>query len=180
MAECRNTTQRSLCYFGCARHRQNHVDAKCDDGFGYAAHLEVSQEKATARATQDSRHAFSARCGALARGRQCRKKPDARRCHSPHVEAKKEGTGPAGWFEKQLTKGRCLVMLDGLDEVSNAALLSKVVEWVQQQINNHGNNRFIITSRPFGYRDNPLQSVSVLGARPFPANKCGVLCATGI
>jgi NACHT domain/Sulfatase-modifying factor enzyme 1 len=80
-------------------------------------------------------------------------------------------TGPPAWFEKQLKKGRCLVMLDGLDEVSDLAVRRKVVAWVQKQIRAHGNNRFILTSRPYGYRDNPLEDVSVLEVRPFSSEQ---------
>ena len=72
-----------------------------------------------------------------------------------------------GWFESQLAKGRCLVMLDGLDEVADLETRRKVVEWVEQQMITHARNRFIITSRPFGYRSTPLSGVTVLEVRPF-------------
>jgi NACHT domain len=57
---------------------------------------------------------------------------------------------PAGWVERQLGKGRCLVLLDGLDEVADATQRRQLAEWVQQQMRAYGNNRFVLTSRPFG------------------------------
>lgn len=76
---------------------------------------------------------------------------------------------PAGWFEGYLSRGRCLILLDGLDEVADADLRRQVVAWVQKQMAAYGQNRFVVTSRPFGYRDNPLAGVTVLEVRPFTA-----------
>jgi energy-coupling factor transporter ATP-binding protein EcfA2 len=81
---------------------------------------------------------------------------------------KSEGPAPPpDWFERQLEYGRCLVMLDGLDEVADPAIRQKVVNWVEQKMQAHGRNRFVLTSRPFGYRTNPLSGVTVLGVQPF-------------
>lgn len=74
---------------------------------------------------------------------------------------------PPDWLDGRLQKGRCLVMLDGLDEIADADLRRKVVAWVDRQMAHHKNNQFVITSRPFGYRLNPLQDVVVLEVRPF-------------
>lgn len=74
---------------------------------------------------------------------------------------------PADWFEAALQRGQCLVMLDGLDEVADAAMRQHVVDWVQRQIQRYGKNRFLISSRPFGYYSNPLQQVTLLDVRPF-------------
>ncbi len=78
---------------------------------------------------------------------------------------------PAGWFGRELARGRCLVMLDGLDEVADATLRKKVAEWVETQMQAFGANRFLVTSRPFGYRSNPLNQVTVLEVRPFSADQ---------
>jgi YVTN family beta-propeller protein len=78
-----------------------------------------------------------------------------------------EGPPPQGWFERCLEAGECLVMLDGLDEVADPKVCKHVVVWVERQMQLYGNNRFLITSRPFGYRDNPLAGVSVLEVRSF-------------
>lgn len=76
---------------------------------------------------------------------------------------------PPGWFEGLLSSGRCLILLDGLDEVADPTTRRKVVNWVEKQMQAHGRNAFVITSRPFGYRDNPLSGVTVLDVRPFTA-----------
>lgn len=84
-----------------------------------------------------------------------------------HLKRWEQPDPPAGWVKRQLERGRCLVMLDGLDEVADPQIRGEVVNWVQMQIVAHGQNRFIITSRPFGFRSNPLSRVAVLEVRPF-------------
>ncbi|HEU5227356.1 MAG TPA: NACHT domain-containing protein [Ktedonobacteraceae bacterium] len=54
----------------------------------------------------------------------------------------------AGWIHHQLRKGKCLVLLDGLDEIADGEEHRQVIVWLQQQIGAYGNNRFLITSRP--------------------------------
>jgi energy-coupling factor transporter ATP-binding protein EcfA2 len=85
--------------------------------------------------------------------------------------AKWEMSAPPGWLEAQLGKGRCLVMLDGLDEVADLETRKTVVEWVEKQMVTHSENRFVIASRPFGYRSNPLSGVTVLEVRPFTSDQ---------
>ncbi|MGD9212288.1 MAG: NACHT domain-containing protein, partial [Desulfobacteraceae bacterium] len=85
--------------------------------------------------------------------------------------SKEELKTPSGWFEKQLKKGRCLVMLDGLDEVADPQNRQKVANWVEKQMTIHADNRFIITSRPFGYKSNPLNGVTVLEVKPFSSDQ---------
>ncbi len=74
---------------------------------------------------------------------------------------------PNSWFEEQLKKGQCLIMLDGLDEVADGQLRQRVVVWVDRQIEAYANNQFVITSRPFGYRSNPLRKGLILETQPF-------------
>ena len=74
---------------------------------------------------------------------------------------------PAGWLEKQLENGKCLVMFDGLDEVADTQVRKLVVAWVEQCMGAYGKNRFIVSSRPHGYKSNPLGNVTVLLVRPF-------------
>lgn len=74
---------------------------------------------------------------------------------------------PAEWLQTRLEKGECLVMLDGLDEVADAPTRRQVVAWVERQIGLYRGNQFIVTSRPFGYRSNPLDDVTVLEVYPF-------------
>jgi energy-coupling factor transporter ATP-binding protein EcfA2 len=69
---------------------------------------------------------------------------------------------PLGWIQRQLLKGECLVCLDGLDEVVDEQSRQQMADWVQQQMYVYNKNRFLVTSRPFGYKSNPLNSVAVL------------------
>jgi hypothetical protein len=73
---------------------------------------------------------------------------------------------PTGWIEHRLARGQCLILLDGLDEVADAAQRLQTVIWVERQMKNHGNNHFVLTSRPFGYRENPLAGVTILEVQP--------------
>ncbi len=74
---------------------------------------------------------------------------------------------PMGWIEHRLAHGQCLILLDGLDEVADATERQQTVSWVERQMRNHSNNRFVLTSRPFGYRENPLAcSVAILEVQP--------------
>lgn len=74
---------------------------------------------------------------------------------------------PSGWIEQQLARGRCLVLLDGLDEIADATQRRSVIQWVEQQMVSYAGNRFVVTSRPYGYRSNPLSSVTALEVQPF-------------
>lgn len=74
---------------------------------------------------------------------------------------------PPNWIERHLNKGHCLILLDGLDEVADPQVRQQVGEWVRQQMLIYPQNRFVITSRPFGYRTNPLEKMMVLEVQPF-------------
>ena len=41
---------------------------------------------------------------------------------------------PEGWFKQHLSKGCCLIMLDGLDEVADPEVRMAVVTWVERQM----------------------------------------------
>ena len=69
---------------------------------------------------------------------------------------------PPQWFERQLAAGKCVVMLDGLDEVAELAQRQQVVAWADRQTAAHAVDRFIVTSRPFGFLSTPLDRVLVL------------------
>lgn len=88
-----------------------------------------------------------------------------------YMKEKRQIDVPATWFDAQLRANRCLVMLDGLDEVADPETRKKVAVWADHQMSVHGGNRFIITSRPHGYRDNPLNGVNVLDVRPFTSEQ---------
>jgi hypothetical protein len=74
---------------------------------------------------------------------------------------------PAAWFKGKLDDGRCLVLLDGLDEVASQDVRQKVVTWVENQIKAFPRNRFLISSRPHGYRSSPVSGVTLLEIQPF-------------
>lgn len=56
-----------------------------------------------------------------------------------------------GWLEQ----GNCLILLDGLDEVTDRTLRLKVADYVAQFIDHYGRrgNRFGLSARPQGYAD---------------------------
>jgi NACHT domain len=78
---------------------------------------------------------------------------------------------PPGWWEEQLRRGACLVLLDGLDEVARDEDRRVVADWIERQIAAYPNNDFVVTSRPHGYRAAVISSALVLQARPFTAEQ---------
>src|SRR6266566_434716 len=74
---------------------------------------------------------------------------------------------PPNWIERRLKRGHCLVLLDGLDEVADPETRQCIVKWVREQMVAYGRNRFILTSRPFGYSSNPISGLNVLEVQPF-------------
>jgi hypothetical protein len=63
---------------------------------------------------------------------------------------------PAGWFEQQLRAGRCIVLLDGMDEVPTPEDRQAIAAWIDSQISTYNQALFVITSRPGGYKEAPL------------------------
>lgn len=61
-------------------------------------------------------------------------------------------------FSRTLEQGRALLLLDGLDEVLNAATRTWVAEQVSHLVRRHSaaGNGWVVTSRIFGYREAPL------------------------
>ena len=75
---------------------------------------------------------------------------------------------PPHWFEEKLNQGKCLVMLDGLDEVADENQRHQVSRWVDTQMRAYPKTFFILTSRPFGYQNAELENVGiVLGVQNF-------------
>ncbi|POM27436.1 NACHT domain protein [Actinomadura rubteroloni] len=77
------------------------------------------------------------------------------------------GRIPAPWLARRLDAGRCLVMLDGLDEVADDADRRRVVTWVRAQIARHPRSTFVVTSRPHGYTSNRIPNADVLQVQRF-------------
>ncbi|MGW4911365.1 NACHT domain-containing protein [Streptomyces sp. NPDC004270] len=78
-----------------------------------------------------------------------------------------EPSEPAGWFEQQLKDGRCLVLLDGLDEVAREEDRRHVSAWAERQIERYERNDFVLTSRPHGYKTAQLNRARVLQVQRF-------------
>jgi hypothetical protein len=74
---------------------------------------------------------------------------------------------PSLWFERQLDRGRCLVLLDGLDEVAQADQREAMSQWIDQQLVNYPKSRFVLTSRPKGYEAAPLKRGHVVEVQSF-------------
>jgi hypothetical protein len=75
---------------------------------------------------------------------------------------------PPSWFHTKLQRNRCLVMLDGLDEVADEPQRNQVSRWINQQMLDYADSAFILTSRPFGFKNAPLERVGiVLEVQPF-------------
>jgi len=74
---------------------------------------------------------------------------------------------PKDWFAKKLKHGRCLILLDGLDEIADESERQKVSQWVDRQLYEYKEAAFILTSRPLGYEHAKLQEdVQVLEVEP--------------
>jgi energy-coupling factor transporter ATP-binding protein EcfA2 len=73
------------------------------------------------------------------------------------------------WLGRQLEMGKCLALFDGLDEIAELEKREAISRWVDQQVKNYPKCRFIITSRPQGYLDAPLQRAHVVEVQPFSA-----------
>lgn len=78
---------------------------------------------------------------------------------------------PPEWFERSLAGGDCLALLDGLDEVAQQEQRVTISRWVDEQIANYPRCRFIVTSRPQGYRAAPLERASVVEVQPFSSEQ---------
>lgn len=86
--------------------------------------------------------------------------------HLAHVAAVRLGVrAPAEWLEDQLRSGRCVVLLDGLDEVVDPRGRRQVAEWIEAQTQRYPMNDFVVSSRPHGYV--PIQGALVVQVRGF-------------
>ncbi|GAB3491156.1 NACHT domain-containing protein [Amycolatopsis cihanbeyliensis] len=74
---------------------------------------------------------------------------------------------PPGWFEQRLQDGRCVVLLDGLDEIGLPADRRQVADWIEHQTTQYPQNAYVVTSRPRGYREAPITGAQVLQVRSF-------------
>lgn len=79
------------------------------------------------------------------------------------------GSEPDGWWERQLRRGKCIILLDGLDEVAREEDRRAVAAWVGRLISSYPGNHFVITSRPHGFPGPVIAQADVLAVRPFSA-----------
>jgi len=78
---------------------------------------------------------------------------------------------PAGFFEKQLRRGRCAVLLDGLDEVVDPAERKAVALRIEQLAGQYPDNRYIVTCRTAGWEPGLLSGdFTVVRVRDFDEN----------
>jgi hypothetical protein len=69
---------------------------------------------------------------------------------------------PPGWFEGRLRAGRCLVLLDGLDEVANQGDRVTVSNWARAQVKQYPDNDFVVSSRPRGYQAARVEGAEIV------------------
>ena len=69
---------------------------------------------------------------------------------------------PKGVFKDFLNKKDCLVMFDGLDEIADEGQRRAVSQWVNKQISEYQKARFLVTSRPFGYHNAPVDNINTI------------------
>ncbi|NNF58378.1 MAG: NACHT domain-containing protein, partial [Rhodothermaceae bacterium] len=76
-------------------------------------------------------------------------------------------TCPEGFFQEQLQAGRCLVLLDGMDEVTTEAERNDVAGQINKLVSAYPGNRFVVTSRPAGHEGVSLAGFALLHVRDF-------------
>lgn len=59
---------------------------------------------------------------------------------------------PADFFERVLDSGRCLLLLDGLDEVATVDRRQQALDWIEAEGKVHPDNPILVTSRFAGYK----------------------------
>jgi len=74
---------------------------------------------------------------------------------------------PEGFFEKRLKDGKCLVLLDGMDEVTTPEARRRVAEQIEDFVSCYSDNRFVVTSRPAGYGGVALGGFTLLSLCDF-------------
>jgi hypothetical protein len=78
----------------------------------------------------------------------------------------------AGFFSRMLQRGRCLVLLDGLDEVAAEAERQRMSEWVDELVAVYADNQYVVTSRPASYESTlPGRGFTVLYIRDFASDE---------
>ncbi|MFC9250392.1 NACHT domain-containing protein [Amycolatopsis thailandensis] len=74
---------------------------------------------------------------------------------------------PPDWLENALHQGEICLILDGLDELGSAIARRAVIDWVEHKRIKYPKIVILVSSRPFGYKENPLPFAIVLQVEPF-------------
>jgi hypothetical protein len=77
---------------------------------------------------------------------------------------------PPGFLERRLNEGRCVVLLDGLDEVIDDETHKLAALKINRLVSDYPKNRFVVTCRIAGWR-NLLDDFRVLEAEDFNRNE---------
>lgn len=71
------------------------------------------------------------------------------------------GQIPARWFERQLQSGRCVVMLDGWDDIASESDRKKLTAWIRAQATRYSRSNLVMTSRSAGSASHRIPSDDV-------------------
>jgi hypothetical protein len=74
---------------------------------------------------------------------------------------------PPGFFAHRLQAGRCIVLLDGMDEVTTEEERRRVAEQIEHLVSTYPTNRYVVTSRPAGYGGIALAGFAEVEVRDF-------------
>jgi lipopolysaccharide/colanic/teichoic acid biosynthesis glycosyltransferase/RecA/RadA recombinase len=74
---------------------------------------------------------------------------------------------PPEWLPANLRRGNLLILLDGLDEMPDPEVRRAFTGWLERQLGSHPGNILVVTSRPFGYRENPISGALAVEVQRF-------------
>lgn len=57
---------------------------------------------------------------------------------------------PVEWLKRRLESGKCLILIDGIDEIQSIKNKARIISWIKGEIKRNRENKFILTSRPHG------------------------------
>lgn len=73
---------------------------------------------------------------------------------------------PKRWVEANLSRGRFALLFDGLDEVPSSEARQRVALWLEEQQRSNEGNPIVVTSRRYGYDENPLSDAIAVQVGP--------------
>lgn len=72
------------------------------------------------------------------------------------VESNREKL-PLKWLTRRLIKGKCLIFVDGVDEMESESSRANFITWLKRETRRYSNNKFLITSRPNGIKKEAIE-----------------------